>query len=706
MPDSFTQPDGNAMNSDIYYKNLAVIKKKFPYIVEELEKAELGGEEYLFGENEGGDYLLYQRENGALIQNTSMVNVDEECEVYMENLDFTFNRTAIILTAIRVGKMAEKILDKLNEKSVLFCVERDTRVLKEVLHRRDFSEYLEDEKLILITTGDESMEEYIPMKQQIRSLVRTLFPNVIAKTQPVIFPIYDKGYISFSKEVLRHFQEEKNYVQFAIGNNVDDTLVGVDNYILNNDQMVKHVGVNQFKEVCKDTYKGKPAIVVASGPSLNNNVHLLKGIEDKALILSCDGSLRMLKKLGIKTDAIGSVERTRETYECFYEKDTFPEETVLVCPTVVDPNIPPLFDKSIMFPKAGLGDAHWVDTFSFGEKGCMACGPSVSHMLFHFAHEMGCEPIILIGQDLAYSKDGLSHNSEAKVVMETFDEERVAVEAQTQKEYEYYVDDINGDKVPTNYIWKKFLKAYEDILADLDVKAIDASEGGARIKGTDVMTLQEVIDTYIKDSEPIPMLEEMYAKVKQDADFYKRSKLNGYDLVNKKIKQFEKFRKRVVDAVDMIDESKEIVEDKINTQKQLDFLYDTIEFAGEDLITEVKNDFFYNILFNYYIKVALYRLNYVEGDSFTEENIKFNILILEKLYEMMELYTTKTERLLIEHSERMAREIAEEFPHEEIQAFDYSELMEKFSDEKYDIPDPVRLGYVPDAPRKVNLDAR
>lgn len=694
------------MSVDLYTKNYDIIKRKYTYLARELDAVELDSEAYMIGENEGCEYLLYSKENGTFIQNTSMVNIDEECEVYMENLDFTFNRTAIIMTSIRVGLMAEKILDKLNEKSVLFCCERDIRLLKDVLHRRDFSKAIEEDKLILISHGSDDVENSLPVDQQVRTLVRMLFPNVIAKTQPVIFPIYDKAYITFSKEILRLFQEEKNYVQFAIGNNVDDTLVGLDNYLINNDQMVKQVGIKQFKKFCEETYKGKPAIIVASGPSLNNNVHLLKGIEDKAMILSCDGSFKMLKKHGVKIDAIGSVERIRQTYECFYEKETFPDDSVLVCPTVVSPEIPPLFNRSIMFPKLGLGDAHWVDTFSFGEKGTMSCGPSVSHMLFRFAYEVGCEPIILIGQDLAYSKDGLSHNSEAKVVMETFDEEKAAEVAKQESDSDYFVEDINGDMLPTTYIWKKFLKAYEDILADLKVKAIDASEGGARIAGTEVMTLQEVIDRYITPGDEIPMLKEMYDTVKQDDDFYKRVKLNAYEQINKKIDHFETFRKKVIDAVDMIDESKEIVEEQIETQKQLDFLYDTIEFAGEDLINEVKNDFFFNILFNYYIKVAVYRLNYVEGDSFTEENIKFNILILHNLYEMMELYTFKAERLLIEHSQRLAKEIAEEFPEEGVEFIDYSERMESFSDDKYSIPLPVRLGYVPDGPRKVNLDAR
>lgn len=690
------------MKTDIYDKNYEKIEAKFPTIAKALKETELGSDHYLIDNNDGVEYLLYQKDDGTFIQYTSMVDITAECDEYMEKLDFTFNRTAIILTAIRVGEMAERIMKKLNDKSVLFCCERDMVLLKDVLHRRDFSKYIEDEKIIFISDDLEG----VTMQEQVRGIVRTVFPNVIAKTQPVIFPIFDKAYITFSKEVLKSFQEEKNYVQFAIGNNVDDTLVGLDQYLLNNDEMLKKVGINQFKKTIKETYKGKPAIVVASGPSLNNNVHLLKDIDDKALILSCDGSVKMLKKHGVKIDAVGSVERTHETYECFYEKEEFPEETVLVCPTVVDPRIPKKFDKSILFPKTGLGDSQWVSTFSFGEKGTMLCGPSVSHMLYMFAEECGCEPIILIGQDLAYSKDGRSHNSEAGVVMESFEDEKKRTEEAEQKEYDCYIEDINGDMVPTTYIWQMFHQAYEDMLCNTETLVIDASEGGARIKGTEVIPLQRVIDTYMSGEETIPPLYEAYSWVKQEADFYKRARLYGYESIVKKLDVLIDFRKRVLDAVDMIEECVDIVEDEIENQKQLDFVYDTIEFAGDDLLTEIRKDNLRAVLFNYYIKVALCRLNYVEGSTFTKENIKYNILILDQLYEMISLYTSKTVRLLIEHQQKEYAELIALFPEEDIEAKEYGTLYDELNTEKYEIPLWIYLGYDPAQPRRVNLDAR
>lgn len=56
-------------------------------------------------------------------------------------------------------------------------------------------------------------------------------------------------------------------------------------------------------------FSEKPAIVVATGPSLNKNKHLLKGLEDKALIISVDASLKILMEMGVKPHLVTSLER-------------------------------------------------------------------------------------------------------------------------------------------------------------------------------------------------------------------------------------------------------------------------------------------------------------------------------------------------------------------------------------------------------------
>ena len=72
------------------------------------------------------------------------------------------------------------------------------------------------------------------------------------------------------------------------GNDPYDTLVGYEHFFANIGALTHHPGAGYVKDLF---FKGRPAVVVATGPSLKKNVRLLKSIEDSAVIVSADASL-------------------------------------------------------------------------------------------------------------------------------------------------------------------------------------------------------------------------------------------------------------------------------------------------------------------------------------------------------------------------------------------------------------------------------
>ncbi|MGM0444671.1 MAG: hypothetical protein ACQEQV_10855, partial [Fibrobacterota bacterium] len=281
------------------------------------------------------------------------------------------------------------------------------------------------------------------------------------------------------------------------------------------------------------------------------------------------------------------------------------------------------------------------------------------------------------------SPEGYSHNTDADGVLERLE---------IKEKYEYWVDDYEGNKIPSTYIWQKFLKAFENIFAKIDRTVIDASEGGARIAGTEIMSLQEVIDRYVAGTGPIDKLHRLYDEWTFDAKLYEESQMRAVEMIAEKTDHFIDFLGRVEDALDMIDESRIIVMDRIETQEQLDFIYDTIEFAGDDLIKEIREDGIFSILFRYYIQMALYALSQVEGDSFTEENIKENVLILEGLHKKICLYTEKSLKILLKQYEAYYERAVAEYPEKIPAKKDYGKYIERFAGAEYDLPFSVFYG--------------
>lgn len=115
-------------------------------------------------------------------------------------------------------------------------------------------------------------------------------------------------------------------------------------------------------------------------------------------------------------------------------------------------------------------------------------------MAFKIAEYMGCDPIVLVGQDLAYASNGQSHVTGADHARDG-----LATSPLTMQKTKVIGND--GTMLDSLDTWIGMLKRFEfDIdKANGAYKVINATEGGAKIKGTEVMPLQEVIDKYLQE---------------------------------------------------------------------------------------------------------------------------------------------------------------------------------------------------------------
>ena len=108
-------------------------------------------------------------------------------------------------------------------------------------------------------------------------------------------------------------------------------------------------------------------------------------------------------------------------------------------------------------------------------------------MATEVARIVGCKTIILIGQDLAYMGE-LTHAGREKPM----GEER---NCETK-----WIDGIYEEKVRSRWDWIYFLHWFEKFIQDNpDVTLVDATEGGALIHGSKIMTLQEANDMYCSE---------------------------------------------------------------------------------------------------------------------------------------------------------------------------------------------------------------
>lgn len=607
----------------IYEKNIKSLTKNQSDLIQVLNETNIK-ENNLFRVIEGkkGHKVLQVKQtDGKYLNYNSVYDPYKEATKITSMIDYQVNRSMIVAVGVGLGYHLKESLNKLNSKSLILAVEENKTILKNLLHEVDFSNYIEDEKIFFVT-GKFNEDN---LKGMLSDLVGKLFPNTFS-IQPLILNVSDVNYIRFSKEVFRTIQGLKDKYKFLLGNDVDDTILGIHNRIRNLPHVIKNPGINELIEKYKDVYKGKPAIIIASGPSLDKNIHFLKEAKGKALLLACDGSMSALAKYGIVPDAVSSVERIMLTYEAFYKGVKMPEETVLVAPAVVRPEIFSSFQTKTLSNFKYEGISAWFNKMS-GDKGHIWAGISVAHQLIGFAQRLQADPIILVGQDLAYSEEGVTHVNEASV------KEKVDI-----SKVDIYVKGINGKDVPTTFVWKQFKEVYEMFIQHFKLNVIDATEGGAFIEGTSIMPLQDAISKYCK--VPTRSLRELVDSLNVENDIIEDTHLFSLKSLKRLEKKFGLLKKKAEKSKILNIEARKLIKNGVETEEELDKVYTAIEYTENRIVQNLKRDPGMYMLFQYHIMRTVYNVNQL-GTEVTFDVLKRNLDIQYDLLENICLYCAK-----------------------------------------------------------------
>ncbi|MCX8084021.1 MAG: DUF115 domain-containing protein [Calditerrivibrio sp.] len=436
---------------------------------------------------------------------------------------------------------------------------------------------------------------------------------------------------SYFKEIINHLKDAIKEVLLHYGNDPWDSLIGIENIFLNVNEIIKNPGINQLK----DKFKGKPGIVVATGPSLNKNIEQLKGLEDKAVICAADASVRVMKRYGLKPHLVTSLERVLATAKLFegLTKEDVEDVYLSACP-VIRPETYANFPGNRIIVYRNFATFQWLEI----EKGILDIGPSAANMAFKVLEYLGCNPIILIGQDLAFGENDVTHAKGA-----TFGE----------KEQQYYSPDrileVEGNYVPkikTTDVWYKFLKFYEKDVAEYAGTVINATEGGAKIPGTKIMSFKEVADQYLTND--LKVVDNIKATLR-------------YPTEDEILKYRDMLKIKVNDAINFAEEViKELNKGRVYTERFQKEIIETYEKTGrfdESLANNLFNQLqlplpllgskkFYEIFMHFvqsYYITSFIEINAVIASSLPEHKKNFSVvalvddmyLVLIKLIEAM-----------------------------------------------------------------------
>ncbi|EAH4682103.1 DUF115 domain-containing protein, partial [Campylobacter jejuni] len=372
------------------------------------------------------------------------------------------------------GILFKALLQNKNHQHIV-VFEKDIEIIWIMFHILDFSHELQSARLMILQTSSLDIELFSnfcsskPFFQFSRIYFLELMSHYYERFHEDVLELNKKLVQDFKDSILSH------------GNDPLDALQGIEQFVYNLPQMITHPSYKELLSKRKNL--SDTAIIVSTGPSLTKQLPLLKKYANKATIFCADSSYPILAKHNIKPDYVLSLERIPLTSE-FFNNDfgEFDKDILFVLKSYVHPHTTKYLQKNNRNFMLVSTYASFINYLKLDDFGYFNMGFSVANMNFLLAIHLKHKNIVLIGQDLAYAKDGLSHTKDYS----NLDKH----EGHFQRDKNKYTTQAYGDngKVESSFVWTLFRHNFEQDVANAKknyyITTYNCTEGGARIEGT------------------------------------------------------------------------------------------------------------------------------------------------------------------------------------------------------------------------------
>ncbi|MBC7783580.1 MAG: motility associated factor glycosyltransferase family protein [Burkholderiales bacterium] len=250
----------------------------------------------------------------------------------------------------------------------------------------------------------------------------------------------------------------------------------------------------------KNAMAGQPAIIVAAGPSLRKNKHLLPQAAGKAVIISVQTSFQQLLDIGVEPHFVTSLDY-HDICTQFFQKVAPTVRTELIA----EPKATPKIFELNPGPVSLLGN-EFVERLLREmklDRPRLPAGATVAHLAFYLAEHLGCNPIIFVGQDLGFSEGlayapGTSYDDMWRPELGRFNSVEMMQWQRIVRDRAILrrVPDYQGRQTYTEERLFTYLQQFERDFLKSDRRIIDATEGGVAKRGTTPMTLADALSQY------------------------------------------------------------------------------------------------------------------------------------------------------------------------------------------------------------------
>lgn len=397
----------------------------------------------------------------------SIYNLDNEMEIMFENIDNKVE--CLIIFGLGYGHALDYIVKNFKFIKKIIIIEPNLNLFKEYLKYADIYGLVSKFKQI----------SFIINKNQEQSAftVGEILATDVFKGYSMVYNIaYRTIYDGYYEYINKYLVERINHQTVNMVTQENFKYIWPINTIRN----MKYN--NELVDKLFGKFNNVPAILVAAGPSLNKNIHLLKEAKNKAIIVAVGSAIKILNNAGISPDFYFAVDGTKEEIHIFDNIKT--GNTTLIYGDKLYYDIIPNYKGrklKMILNLDFLGKYIYDKTnISYVES---KSGFSIANVALGVLNQFGCKKIIFMGQDLCYSDNKEYAEGSWKEEDLNFENNNFI------KRKDIYGMDVFT--IPPYLGMKKIFENY--IKYNTDTMFINATEGGLGIEGTTIKNFQDVL---------------------------------------------------------------------------------------------------------------------------------------------------------------------------------------------------------------------
>lgn len=568
---------------DFYEENLKLIKMKIPRLYDTIMHEKSIFMTNIENINDGLNCLVRKDNKKCYLH--SLFDINEETNEMFKSIDKS--ATSLILYGLGCGHALHYLKEKHKQLNNIFVIEPSLDIFKIFLTNYRLQDELAQYDNVTFVVNQDAANT----SSYLLGYINKSSTKAISACFNVSYRTLFEGYY------------EKISEDLAKG--ITKMRVNMDASIYFREQWVYNPLINLKQDAALindlfDKFKGKSAVLVSAGPSLNKNIHLIEVAKNKAFIVAAGTASQLLDNKNIEPDLRFVMDSDPLEGKIF--ENHIEDKSTLVFSDRVFTDIVPMFTRKLRMIMDGDYISQYIYSKAEIKYTTVKSGFSIANTALDALIKMGFKNIILLGQDLCYTENKMYAEG-------SYMDEENAIENSNESRY-VKTKDIFGNTVYTDigFAGMKVLME-EQIEKSPNRNFINATEGGVGLKGATNKTFQQVLDEDI--IEPFDYRTFMN-------DFYEKSKIESNLL---------KISAVIFSLEEEIDQINSINEKRLKVLKKIDrYLKNGIGLNKIDeelryidkFQSELNNINFYNkyIIYSMYDLFRLFNLKYkYEGQN-------------------------------------------------------------------------------------------